>query len=72
MFPGPPKQKDHKAKHGLYRSLVNNMVVGVSEGYTIQQELVGVGYRAEVKNGNTAGAEPWIFPRYHHARCLMK
>ncbi|PID93042.1 MAG: 50S ribosomal protein L6, partial [Bacteroidetes bacterium] len=41
--------KDHKAKHGLYRSLLNNMVVGVSEGYTIQQELVGVGYRAEVR-----------------------
>jgi large subunit ribosomal protein L6 len=44
--------KDHKSKHGLYRSLVNNMVVGVSEGYTIQQELVGVGYRAEVKQNN--------------------
>jgi len=44
-------QKDHKAKHGLYRSLINNMVKGVSEGYTIKQELVGVGYRAEVKNG---------------------
>lgn len=46
------EEKDHKAKHGLYRSLVNNMVMGVSEGYTIQQELVGVGYRAEVKDGN--------------------
>ena len=46
------EEKDHKAKHGLYRSLINNMVTGVSEGYTIQQELVGVGYRAEVKNGN--------------------
>ena len=45
------EQKDHKAKHGLYRSLINNMVKGVSEGYTIKQELVGVGYRAEVKNG---------------------
>ena len=45
------EQKDHKAKHGLYRSLINNMVIGVSEGYTIKQELVGVGYRAEVKNG---------------------
>jgi large subunit ribosomal protein L6 len=44
--------KEHKAKHGLYRSLINNMVIGVSEGYTIQQELVGVGYRADVKNGN--------------------
>ena len=46
------EQKDHRAKHGLYRSLISNMVVGVSEGYTIQQELVGVGYRADVKNGN--------------------
>ena len=46
------EQKEHKAKHGLYRSLINNMIIGVSEGYTIKQELVGVGYRAEVKNGN--------------------
>lgn len=46
------EEKDQKAKHGLYRSLLNNMVVGVSEGYTIQQELVGVGYRAEVKGNN--------------------
>ena len=45
------EMKDHKAKHGLYRSLISNMVKGVSEGYTIKQELVGVGYRAEVKNG---------------------
>lgn len=40
------EEKMHKAMHGLYRSLLNNMVVGVSEGYTIKQELVGVGYRA--------------------------
>jgi large subunit ribosomal protein L6 len=46
------EDKDHKSKHGLYRSLINNMVIGVSIGYTIKQELVGVGYRAEVKNGN--------------------
>jgi large subunit ribosomal protein L6 len=46
------EDKDQKSKHGLYRSLISNMVKGVSEGYTIQQELVGVGYRAEVKNGN--------------------
>ena len=39
-------QKDERAKHGLYRSLINNMVVGVSEGFTIQLELVGVGFRA--------------------------
>jgi len=42
-------QKRHKALHGLYRSLVFNMVTGVSEGYTIQQELVGVGFKAESK-----------------------
>ncbi len=46
------EEKDHKAKHGLYRSLISNMVRGVSEGYTIKQELVGVGYRAEVKGNN--------------------
>lgn len=38
--------KDQKAKHGLYRSLINNMITGVSEGFTKQLELVGVGYRA--------------------------
>ncbi len=43
-------EKDHKAKHGLYRSLVANMVKGVSEGFTIVQELIGVGYKA-VANG---------------------
>jgi len=42
-------QKRHKALHGLYRSLVFNMVTGVSKGYTIQQELVGVGFKAESK-----------------------
>ena len=38
--------KDQKAKHGLYRSLMNNMIKGVSAGWTKQLELVGVGYRA--------------------------
>ena len=42
----PTEAKEHKAKHGLYRSLINNMVVGVSEGFTKELELVGVGYRA--------------------------
>jgi len=42
----PTDQKRHKAMHGLYRSLISNMVVGVTEGYKIQQELVGVGYKA--------------------------
>jgi large subunit ribosomal protein L6 len=45
----PTDQKRHKALHGLYRSLLHNMVIGVSQGYTIQQELVGVGYKAEAK-----------------------
>ncbi|MDQ8054162.1 MAG: 50S ribosomal protein L6 [Pedobacter sp.] len=48
----PTDQKRHKALHGLYRSLINNMVVGVTEGYKIEQELVGVGYRA-TNQGNT-------------------
>jgi large subunit ribosomal protein L6 len=37
---------DHRAKHGLYRSLINNMIVGVSEGYKKEMEVIGVGYRA--------------------------
>ncbi len=41
----PSEQKKHKALHGLYRSLINNMIVGVSDGYKIVQELVGVGYK---------------------------
>ena len=45
----PSDQKRHRALHGLYRSLINNMVYGVSKGYTIEQELVGVGYKAECK-----------------------
>jgi len=48
----PSEQKRHKALHGLYRSLVNNMVIGVTQGYKLEQELVGVGYRA-TNTGNT-------------------
>lgn len=40
------EDKDQRSKHGLYRSLINNMIKGVSEGFTTEQELVGVGYRA--------------------------
>ncbi len=43
------EEKDHKAKHGLYRSLISNMIEGVSNGYKLELELVGVGYRATVK-----------------------
>ncbi len=46
----PTEQKRHKSLHGLYRSLISNMVVGVTEGYKKQLELVGVGYKAAVSN----------------------
>lgn len=45
----PTEQKRHKALHGLYRALINNMVNGVSAGYKIELEVVGVGYKAEAK-----------------------
>ena len=48
-FERPTDQPRHRSMHGLYRALVHNMVVGVSEGFTIQQELVGVGYRVAVQ-----------------------
>jgi len=45
----PTDQKRHKAMHGLYRSLINNMVIGVASGYKKEMELVGVGYKAAVQ-----------------------
>ena len=42
----PTDERTHRALHGLYRSLINNMVIGVSDGYKKELELVGVGYRA--------------------------
>lgn len=45
----PNDEKEYKAMHGLYRSLINNMIEGVSKGFEIKLELVGVGYRAEAK-----------------------
>ncbi|GAB2766130.1 50S ribosomal protein L6 [Rhabdobacter roseus] len=46
----PSEQKRHKAMHGLYRALINNMVVGVSTGYKRELEIIGVGYKASVSN----------------------
>lgn len=43
------EENEQRAKHGLYRALLANMIKGVSEGYTITQELVGVGYKANAK-----------------------
>jgi large subunit ribosomal protein L6 len=48
----PTDQKRHKAMHGLYRSLINNMILGVSTGYKEDLELVGVGYKATVNNNS--------------------
>ena len=45
----PTDQKRHKALHGMYRSLIANMIKGTSEGYKLQQEVVGVGYKASHK-----------------------
>ncbi|GAF02622.1 50S ribosomal protein L6 [Saccharicrinis fermentans] len=42
----PSESKSHRSQHGLYRSLINNMVEGVSKGFVKKMELVGVGYRA--------------------------
>ncbi|MCS6903885.1 MAG: 50S ribosomal protein L6 [Bacteroidia bacterium] len=44
--------KMSKALHGLYRALINNMVIGVNNGYELALELIGVGYRAEAKGRN--------------------
>jgi large subunit ribosomal protein L6 len=46
----PTEQKRHKAMHGLYRSLIANMIEGVSNGYKKQLELIGVGYKANAQN----------------------
>jgi large subunit ribosomal protein L6 len=47
----PTDQKRHRAMHGLYRSLIDNMVIGVTKGYSKELIIIGVGYRAEMKNG---------------------
>jgi len=46
----PTDQKRHKAAHGLYRALLNNMVQGVTQGYKLELQLVGVGYKAAATN----------------------
>lgn len=48
-FTRPTDQPRHRSMHGLYRALVNNMVIGLSQGYEIKQELVGVGFRVEAQ-----------------------
>ena len=48
-FARPTDLPRHRSMHGLYRALINNMVTGVSQGFEIKQEFVGVGYRVEVQ-----------------------
>ena len=48
----PDDEREHRALHGLFRSLIANMVVGVTEGYTRRLEIVGVGYRAALRGSN--------------------
>lgn len=47
----PDDERSHRERHGLYRSLLNNMAVGVTEGYRKELEIRGIGYRAEVGRG---------------------
>jgi large subunit ribosomal protein L6 len=58
----PNDEKEVRALHGLYRSLVNNMIVGVSEGYKKQLELVGVGYKATATGQNLELAVGYSHP----------
>jgi large subunit ribosomal protein L6 len=58
----PNDEKEVRALHGLYRSLVNNMVIGVSEGYKKQLELVGVGYKATATGQNLELAVGYSHP----------
>lgn len=46
----PSDEKRHREVHGLYRSLIDNMVTGVTEGYRRELEIIGIGYRADVNN----------------------
>jgi large subunit ribosomal protein L6 len=58
----PSDSKEHRSKHGLYRTLINNMVVGVSAGYTKQLEIHGVGYRAAKVGNNLVIAVGYSHP----------
>ncbi|MCK7637535.1 50S ribosomal protein L6 [Corynebacterium pygosceleis] len=58
----PDDHRKSRALHGLSRSLVNNMVVGVTEGYTIKMEIFGVGYRVQAKGSNLEFALGYSHP----------
>jgi large subunit ribosomal protein L6 len=58
----PNDERDSRARHGLTRTLVNNMVVGVTQGYTKSMEIVGVGYRVTAKGSNLEFALGYSHP----------
>jgi large subunit ribosomal protein L6 len=60
----PSDQKRHRAVHGLSRSLLQNMVEGVTEGYQEELKIIGVGYRAQVSNGALELALGYSHPIY--------
>ncbi len=60
----PTEQKRHKAMHGLYRSLLHNMVVGVTEGFKKELEVIGVGFRANMQDGVLELALGYSHPIY--------
>lgn len=62
----PTDQKRHRAMHGLYRSLLANMVIGVSDGYKKELELIGVGYRC-----NATGQQLELQVGYSHPIILL-
>ncbi len=71
----PDDERENRSLHGLTRSLVNNMVVGVTDGFTKELEIVGVGYRAEAQGPGTLRlalgfSHPVVVerPRGHHVR----
>jgi large subunit ribosomal protein L6 len=63
----PSDSKEHKSKHGLYRTLINNMVVGVTTGFTKQLEIHGVGYRANKVGNNLVIMAGYSHPVEVHA-----
>ena len=63
-FARPTDQIRHRALHGLYRSLVANMVKGVTEGYKRKLELIGVGFKAS-NQGNLLDLALGLFSQYH-------
>lgn len=68
----PTDQKRHRAMHGLYRALINNMVVGVSEGYIREMEVVGVGYRVENQGNRVTFTVGYSHPIIFHLPAELK